>query len=180
VGERLEGGVDKSTYAQIVHSRLNHVQTLLSAVCALEITLILGGIFGACQLIAANADVDTVKQAFKAGPVGMWTVFFLLLWGHVFCLYQFFVTRKAVKILASLEEEMGELKYFTDPPSRLFLYFCAHGLPSIVAFIAPIILSRYELMNGWQVLYAYFYFVAVSLGVWHYLDRGFFPEGRTK
>ena len=122
--------MDTKIYAEIIHSRICHVQNLTSALCGLEITG-----FGAL-LLQKNLLTDI------AGNLTLFIfAYAMIFWMHLFSLYQYFAVKKAALVLANMEEGLQDytgVKYFNIGNGRFQLYFIAHGLPSIIAITAPI------------------------------------------
>ncbi|OQW38406.1 MAG: hypothetical protein A4S08_09795 [Proteobacteria bacterium SG_bin4] len=118
-------------YWEIIHLRLNHVQNLQSAMSGLEITGL--GIFLA-KVNPENLEVLSCNQTLIYGIYG------LLLWMHLFTLYQYFSVKKAQLVLNDWENQLKEsigIRYFAMGNMRLRLYFISHAAPTFIAFLAP-------------------------------------------
>ncbi|MDV6346942.1 hypothetical protein R2083_05355 [Nitrosomonas sp. Is35] len=100
-------------YWEIIHTRLNHVQNLQSAMSGLEITGI--GIFLA-KSNPENLEFLSYNQSVAYGIYG------LLIWMHLFTLYQYFSVKKALLVLKDWENQLNGtigIRYFDMGNMRL-------------------------------------------------------------
>ena len=124
--------MNKEKYTEIIHSRLNHVQNLQSAISGLVIT--------ATGWLIAKTNFTSIPYIQNEAII--YYVYGLLIWMHLFTMYQYFYVKKAIFILRNLENEVvgyTGIKYFDMGYMRLYFYFLSHGAPNIIAFVAPYI-----------------------------------------
>jgi hypothetical protein len=152
--------MNKEKYTEIIHSRLNHVQNLQSAISGLVIT--------ASGWLIAKTNLTSIP--FIQNEVIIYCVYGLLIWMHLFTLYQYFCVKKAAFILSNLENQVTDytgIKYFDMDNMRLYLYFLSHGAPSIIAFVAPYIGYTLGAIAPWLALKLFvFYIVFTFLTIW--------------
>lgn len=119
-------------YAEIIHSRIIHVQNLQSAISGLVIT--------GCGMLLFQFDQTKIQLI--ENSVVIFCVYGLLIWMHLFTVYQYYSVKKGVLVLQRLESQMKDyegLQYFDMGNTRLYLYFLSHGAPSIIALSSPIV-----------------------------------------
>jgi hypothetical protein len=180
--------MDDSKYAEIVHTRLSHVQVLVSILSGVMLTVTAGALGWYVSLKCSSQLVKVVdvahtsgseeyestrtsdasapgtselnspthgncatinvrlenKKEIKCAAIGLW---FLLVWGHAFSLYNVFVVRKAAQVLTKLERnitigggptEYNGPRYFEYSGKRIWLYFVSHGLLTVLPFVYTI------------------------------------------
>ncbi len=156
--------IDK--YAEIIHSRINHVQNLQSAISGLVIT--------GCGILATKYDPTNQVKCIDLTIV--YSVFLLLLWMHIFTIYQFYSVKKAVLVLKHLETKINEyegIKYFDLGELRFNMYLVSHGAPSIVAAIAPLIACSLGLIDGSTMAYLLAIYLLTTILIVRLTRQGF-------
>lgn len=153
-------------YAEIIHTRINHVQNLVSAISGLEITV----------LSVFFAQTNPINNHFLANKLIAICAYGVIFWMHIFTLYQFYSVKKAVLVLSSLERQMIDysgIKYFDTGNLRLYLYFVAHGIPSIIAFVVPLGLNVLGIISNMETLILLISFLVVTVIVIWLLSYSF-------
>ncbi|MBK7491935.1 MAG: hypothetical protein IPI17_08035 [Nitrosomonas sp.] len=154
-------------YWEIIHTRLNHVQNLQSAMSGLEITGI--GIF----LAKANPETLEVLACNQSVVFGMYG---LLIWMHLFTLYQYFSVKKALLVLKDWENQLKEsigTKYFDMGNMRLRLYFISHAAPSFIAFLTPLLAFNLGLISLETTLSLFGIFLVITIPFFMLLQNSF-------
>ena len=108
--------MNTETYAEIIHSRMCHVQNLTSALCGLEITG-----FGALLL-----QKDYLTGVVQTNLTILVITYGIIFWMHLFSVYQYYSIKKAAFVLAKLEDDIQNytgIKYFNTGNLRFRLYY---------------------------------------------------------
>lgn len=137
--ENSEIQSDLKCYVDIVHSRMNHVQALLSALCALEISAVVWVVATVLTLPDIGVVTSRMTQFVSGSFLGIVLAYGVLLWAHLFTIYQFYVVRKSAKVLQHFEINMANYcgpLYFNSRQPRYWLYYVAHGFPTLAALFA--------------------------------------------
>ncbi len=176
--------IKANEYANLVNTRLNHVQNLQSAISGLL------GIFCIALLITIftllrDTGTETTKL-FKLPesiqPVSLLLTTVILSWLHVFSLYQVFSVVKCVKILTNIEsdvEDYSGLKYFEANNKRLVFYAIAHSFPSIILLFYPFMLYRLHILTYPCLWIATIVIIVLTVVVIIFFKFAFFPRKIT-
>lgn len=161
--------MNKDKYSEIIHSRLNHVQNLQSGVSGLVITV--------CGWLIGKNDYANIQLIHNL--VIIYSVYGLLIWTHLFTMYQYFSVKKAAFVLANLEEQVSDYngtKYFNMGSMRLYLYFLSHGAPSIIAFSAPLVAYALGAIELYIALQLFVFFIVFTVLIVWLLGRSFLTQ----
>ena len=127
-------------YAEIIHSRLNHLQVLLSSLCGAVLTF--------CTAITAVVLTKPVNlESSDHIRIVAFTLYIGLTWANLFSLYQGFAVLKCARVLASLEQTLNNYRgphYFRGGPTRYWLHMISHGLPTYAALGYPFIFYKHH------------------------------------
>lgn len=151
-------------YYIIISNRLNQLQNLQSNISNIFGTLTIAG-FGLVSQFSAFNLLFIVKYKYLLSLI----LFTIILWGHLYSLYQYNAVKECVKVLTNLEDIIvghgyeGHKYLGHKLKCRYLFHFWTHSFPSILFLLFPTVLAMLNVYEYKMLILIYLGYFPINI-----------------